>query len=503
VEATDVAALRRRLAALQQVSMAAATNLDQRDLARVVLDETVRILGAERAFLFLLDADTGQLAQYLGRDGDGNDIEELTAYSTTLVDRVHATKQPLVVTGSEEGVALGSRSAQIHGLRSIMVAPLMFEGRLRGVVYLDSRIAKGMFDTADVDLLTAITTQVATRLETARAAGLALDVQVARRQRDVAQRLHAAMRDMTSTLDPDEVMARLLSALSDTLHGDAAVLISHVDGRLVVTASHGAGAPAGTVVDPVPAVLVGLTGPVVGAAGDGRSTGPCAMLGSPKGWLALPVAARGDPLGVLLVGSGRDGVVGGPQVEIAGAMAGQGMTAYENARLFSQVRRMATVDGLTGLYTRSHFFNEASRQCRIAQRYRRPLAAIMVDIDHFKRTNDSYGHPVGDEVIRAVAARLRAAVRDIDVLGRYGGEEFALLTPETGVAAARLAERLRAVVCAAPVPTAAGPLPVTISVGLAYLDGDDGDLSNLLARADAALYEAKQGGRNRVATAAA
>ena len=177
------------------------------------------------------------------------------------------------------------------------------------------------------------------------------------------------------------------------------------------------------------------------------------------------------------------------------------MTAYENARLFSQVRRLATIDGLTGLYNRNHFFAEASKQSRITQRYRRPFAAIMMDIDHFKRINDTYGHPVGDEVIRVVAARLRATARDSDVLGRYGGEEFALVAPETGASATMLAERLRAVIGAEPVQTVAGPLAVTISVGMAHVDGGEHDFNQLLARADAALYGAKQSGRNRVVIA--
>jgi diguanylate cyclase (GGDEF)-like protein len=186
------------------------------------------------------------------------------------------------------------------------------------------------------------------------------------------------------------------------------------------------------------------------------------------------------------------------QVQTAAAIAGQGMTAYENARLFSQVQRMATIDGLTGLYNRNHFFAEADRQFRLARRHRRPFAAVMVDIDHFKHINDSYGHPVGDEVIRVVAERLRDAGRDSDVLGRYGGEEFAMITPETGPSAAELAERLRQVVSAQPVPTAAGQLQVSISVGLAHVDGSEQDLHQLLARADRALYQAKQTGRNRV-----
>jgi diguanylate cyclase (GGDEF)-like protein len=495
------AALSRRLAALQQVSLAAATVLDPRELARVALDETVRILGAERAYLFLVDPDLDQLVPHLGRDGDGNDIDELTGYSSTLVERVRQTGEALVVTGSEEGVALGSRSAQVHGLRSIMIAPLLFDGRMRGVVYLDSRVAKGMFTSDDVDILTAVTNHVAVSLETARAAQLAAAVQAARRERDVAETLRAAMAEQSATLDPDEVMRRLLGALCRTLTADAAVLLSSAGDRLVVTAAHGVAVAVGTDLAPVPPLLADLPGPRVGTVSEGQSPPFGALLGPARCWLALPATERGAPLGVLLVASNRPDAMSEGQVEIAAALAGQGMTAYQNAQLFSQVRRLATIDGLTGLHNRRHFFAEATGQFRVARRYGRPIAAIMIDVDYFKRINDAYGHPVGDEVIRVLAHRLRATLRDGDVLGRYGGEEFALLTPETGPAAEQLAERLRQVVSAEPVPTPVGPLPVTISLGVAYLREADVDLDQLVARADAALYEAKQNGRNRIAVA--
>jgi diguanylate cyclase (GGDEF)-like protein len=490
---------RRRLEALQQVSLASATVLDPRQLARVALDETLRILGAERAYLFLLDLDLNQLVPHVGRDAEGNDIQQLTRYSSTLVDRVRYSGEPLVVTGSEEGVALGSQSAQIHGLRSILIAPLEFDGHLRGVVYLDSRVAKGVFTSDDVDILKAITNHIAVSLETARAAQLEVAVQAARRQRDVAETLRAAMADQSSSLDPDEVVRRLLTSLTHTLGGDSAVLLARRDDdRLVVGAAHGAAAAVGTQLYPVPSGLLDLAGHRVRTVGPGEEPPFGELLGAPRSWWAISVAERGEPFGILLVGASRDGVMTEAQAQIAAAIAGQGMTAYENARLFSQVRQMAAVDGLTGLYNRSHFFAEADRQLGIAQRYRQQITAVMVDIDHFKRINDTYGHPVGDEVIRVVAGRLRDAVRDSDVLGRYGGEEFALVTPQTGASAVELAERLRQVVSGDPVPTAAGSLPVTISVGLAHRSGREQDLRQLLTRADEALYQAKQTGRDRV-----
>jgi diguanylate cyclase (GGDEF)-like protein len=499
---SGAALYRRRLKALQQVSLASATVLDPGQLARVALDETLRILGAERAYLFLLDLDAGRLVPHVGRDAEGNDIRELTGYSATLVDRVRHSGEPVVVTGSEEGEALGSQSMQVHGLRSILIAPLEFDGQLRGVVYLDSRVAKGVFTRDDVDILRAITNHIAVSLETARAAQLEVAVQAARRQRDVAETLRAAMAEQNSSLDPDEVMWRLLTSLAQTLGGESAVLLTRpADDRWVVTATHGAAAPPGTGLRTVPAGLVGLTGPRVRTVGPAEALLFGELLGNPYSWWAMPVGGRAEPYSILLVGASRPGVMTEAQAQIAAAIASQGMTAYENARLFSQVRRMATIDGLTGLYNRNHFFAEADRRLRVARRHHQPIAAIMLDIDHFKRINDTYGHPVGDEVIRVVAERLRDAAGDSDVLGRYGGEEFALVSPQGTESATGLAERLREVVSGDPVPTVAGPLPVTISIGLALFDDGGQDLRQLLTRADGALYQAKQTGRNRVCTA--
>ena len=126
----------------------------------------------------------------------------------------------------------------------------------------------------------------------------------------------------------------------------------------------------------------------------------------------------------------------------------------------------------------------------------------MLDLDHFKQVNDRPGHGAGDDVLREVARRIQATVREIDVPARYGGEEIAVLLPETGLDTAReVAERIRLAVMDAPIDTRKGPVPVTLSAGVAVLDGRKGDLATLLEAADKALYQAKAAGRNRVAAA--
>ena len=168
------------------------------------------------------------------------------------------------------------------------------------------------------------------------------------------------------------------------------------------------------------------------------------------------------------------------------------------------MQRLAERDALTGLPNRRRLVTAGQDEIRRALRLDHPLAALMLDIDHFKRVNDRHGHGAGDDVLREVARRIQDAVREIDLPARYGGEEFAVLLPDTRAAKAQeVAERIREVVGATPIDTRRGALSVTISAGVAVLDQDRGDLTTLLEAADGALYAAKEGGRNRVVAAQA
>ncbi|MCC7267663.1 MAG: PleD family two-component system response regulator [Caulobacteraceae bacterium] len=171
-----------------------------------------------------------------------------------------------------------------------------------------------------------------------------------------------------------------------------------------------------------------------------------------------------------------------------------------------QSLELAVTDQLTGLHNRRYMTGQLEALVRRAQRGGDPVAALMVDIDHFKKINDTYGHDVGDEVLREFAARLASNVRAIDLPCRYGGEEFTVIMPDTGLAdAERIAERIRLHVAGAPFRVAHGReiLTVTISIGVAATLGETDTPEALLKRADAAVYEAKAAGRNRVIARAA
>jgi diguanylate cyclase (GGDEF)-like protein len=166
------------------------------------------------------------------------------------------------------------------------------------------------------------------------------------------------------------------------------------------------------------------------------------------------------------------------------------------------LQTLAAVDPLTGLYNRRQFESLARAELGRSQRYMRPCSFLMIDIDHFKQVNDTFGHEMGDWVLKTVATILATARREADVVARFGGEEFVIMLPETTPeAAAMVAERIRSMVAANSMAIEDATLNVTISAGVGEVTASSASIEAVLRDADRALYEAKQTGRNRVCVA--
>jgi diguanylate cyclase (GGDEF)-like protein len=199
-----------------------------------------------------------------------------------------------------------------------------------------------------------------------------------------------------------------------------------------------------------------------------------------------------------LVAAGRDEPFSAEEVELFRIFALQGQAALKNLLLFEEVKSLAIRDGLTGLYNYRHFHEVLTHQVEVSRRYEWPLSLLFLDIDNFKKINDTWGHPEGDSVLRALADFLQTHVRHADMICRYGGEEFVVLMPQsTAPQAFLLADRLREEIAANPFPLSQEEIHLTVSLGVATLEphmrGED-----LVKTADAALYRAKQAGKNRV-----
>jgi diguanylate cyclase (GGDEF)-like protein len=163
-----------------------------------------------------------------------------------------------------------------------------------------------------------------------------------------------------------------------------------------------------------------------------------------------------------------------------------------------KMEQLATIDSLTGLVNRRAFFERTEGARQLARRLQRPITMMMLDIDHFKKLNDRFGHATGDDALVLFAETARAALREHDIMGRLGGEEFALVLPGTDLAGAlHAAERLRAAVTDVPLLTDGNQYRMSVSIGVVLIDPDE-HINSALARADHALYAAKSAGRDRV-----
>ncbi|EIV92440.1 diguanylate cyclase [Frankia sp. QA3] len=501
---------RRRLDAVLQVSAAAGRETTPESVATVALDEIISILGADRALLLLPDPadrerDAGRLRLYAERHAEQDDDlgpdEGVRGIATTVVERVQAEQQPLVVTGTDEGAALGSQSAVQFGLRSILAAPVPFDEGRSGVIYVDSRVAKGLFNEEDARILITLAKQVGLSLSMAEAARLQAVVAAERRQRDLAETMRNVTLQATSTLNTREILGRVLAAARHVLPFDVAWVLTRVSGTVRITSAHG------EVADSVVGTELRLAagGPIARAFDRHEVVATDDTIELPGGgqaarsWLAAPVPLRESVEMVVVLASRTPDCYRETRIQIAQTMIDQAVIGYQNARLFEKVQRHAATDQLTGLASRRHFLEQAEHAFAAHAAAGRPVSAAMIDIDHFKRVNDTHGHFVGDEVLTEVARRIRLAFREEDIIGRVGGEEFAVLMSGPVTTAEALGQRLRNALAQDPIDTSVGPLDIRLSVGLTPRSSGDTSLRDLLARADNALYTAKRGGRDRVA----
>jgi diguanylate cyclase (GGDEF)-like protein/PAS domain S-box-containing protein len=220
----------------------------------------------------------------------------------------------------------------------------------------------------------------------------------------------------------------------------------------------------------------------------------------PEIWLGVPLMIRAEMAGAMGVLSVQDPhLYRESDMNLMVSVSEQIALAVERKMSQERMQRLATTDGLTGLYNRSQFLELARREIDRANRYMEPLSLLMIDLDLFKLVNDTYGHDVGDQVLVALARFLEKNLRDVDLVGRLGGEEFSVILPSTTLKrATQVAERIRRHLSETHIATTSGELRITTSIGVTALRGETRSVEALLKKADQGLYMAKQLGRNRV-----
>ncbi len=224
-----------------------------------------------------------------------------------------------------------------------------------------------------------------------------------------------------------------------------------------------------------------------------------AALPEARNVVVVPMITDGRAMGALAVeqGGGLDEVMSASRINALLEFAAHGALSMRSATLLAEVELLARVDGLTGLPNRRTFDETLDREVVRATRSSEPLSLVMLDVDHFKRINDTLGHAGGDEILRTIGRILATSLRQIDLPARFGGEEFSLVLPDcSGVAALRLTEKLRQAI-----GSAHGNRPelaVTVSAGISTFPRNALTGAELLKHADEALYQSKRGGRDRV-----
>jgi len=216
-------------------------------------------------------------------------------------------------------------------------------------------------------------------------------------------------------------------------------------------------------------------------------------------WMSIPLRWNNRPIGLIWAIRSAPSTFKNNEVALAETFAGPAALSIQNSRLYSQTQRLATLDPLTGLLNRRSIFEAGERELLRAHRYAEPFSLLVIDLDHFKEINDTYGHLIGDDLIKKVARRMKHALRSSDLIGRPGGDEFiVLLIKTTPAEAVTVAGRLLNALRERPFRLEGNTHHITASIGAAGLDDPSASLQSLIQRADAAMYTAKQNGGNQV-----
>jgi two-component system, cell cycle response regulator len=478
------------------------------DATSWVLHTLKRSLGARTVALLWVD-DDGERVKLKEVASDADDITEAPRLPNAgVLGAVVRDRQPLLVAATKPG-----QLPYYEGGRAgvaLVAVPILEGAHLRGILAADR---DAPFTEADRDLLADAGGQV---LRAVQAEQVFRAVERAKYEHE---RFYQATAMLGRALTPEQVMETAFDACSAIAQFDVAAIALYEKERAKHKVAAVRIAPGGEgLVDPAQLKDLefkdnaGLVSMVVKnrhylpAGGEPREvSAPIytrkVKVDDAKSLLVLPLLSADEAIGTLTLVARAEKRFSSDVREMLAVIANQVAVSLQNGFLYKKMETMATTDGLTGLTNHRTFQARFEDLLQRAQRHGHKVALLLCDVDHFKKVNDTYGHPVGDEVLRRVAKVLQEVPRKIDIPARYGGEEFVVLLDNVDVAQAKaVAERIRIEISKVVVDTDKGSLSVTESVGVAAFPDDGRDRATLIERADLALYHAKHTGRNRVVT---
>jgi diguanylate cyclase (GGDEF)-like protein len=420
-----------------------------------------------------------------------------------LVPSVLNAGRTLEVTNTSNSPYISTRLSTQLQLKSLLAVPLVADDQKMGVALVSYR-SEHNFIQREIALAEQATNQLALTIAKYRA----MDALQHRTQELSA--LQKATSALLTTLDLEVLLGQILDAAisaipaaeKGTLH-----LVARDTGQLQLRAVQGYTDPRIRTFNPTdsasfPANAVRERKPLLihdaHADPESRHGSDIPELRAISSMIIAPLILGGRTLGAVSLDAYRRYAFTEGDLQLLVSFAATATTAIQNAQLYTEVQRQAITDPLTGLYNRRGFFELGRREVERAIRFDRPLTAMMIDIDLFKQVNDTKGHLIGDQVLAGVASQIERQLRQVDLPGRYGGDEFIALLPETDLFNAyQAAERLRRSIAKVIYPTENEPVRITVSIGIAALKQASESLETMIERADQALYSAKQAGRNR------
>jgi diguanylate cyclase (GGDEF)-like protein len=432
---------------------------------------------------------------------DGKDTIELDpegSYEQVVTRLVMQRQEPVVYSDLREEAPPGAFFSR-YGSRSILGMPLSANGMWLGAILVGCSSATP-FRQVTIDLLRQAAVQIALGVAKTRL------VEETRRRFEESEKLRQATAALATQLDFERVIALIAEHLPRLLYFDT-LAVFHVR-QNVIRPMLAVNLPIAQRLDSAlfprddpffkdlarqnsPLVLDAAAAETRYRALGGRDPIRC--------WAALPLFSGEEVAGSIEVGRLQREPFTPNEMLLLQVFSNQVSAALQNATLHGIEQQLATTDHLTGLYNRRGFIDLAHHEMERCWRFHRPVCMLMIDIDHFKQVNDVHSHIAGDAVLVQLAGLMRSTLREVDIICRYGGEEFCVMLPESDPhGALHVAERLRQAVQANTFLYRETEIRITISLGMSAFAGLNQSLEELIERADKALMTSKQAGRNRV-----
>jgi len=482
-----------KIAVLYDASQAVLSTFDLDEVLQQILTIARDYFHLQNVAILLLDPESGEL--YVRRQVGWDVGHDKTRVKVGMGITGAAAQQKRPIYSPD--VSRDSRYIMsASNTRSELAIPLMVLDQVVGVLDCQSENLNH-FDAETVDMLTLFSTQASMALQNARLYSLE------RRRASQLEAINAIAQQTTAVLDLKELLFKVCLLIQQAFQVAHVSVLLKDEEDLVLRACHGKLTPrvseGGRLSSSGPWGRALVAGKTL-MENDAASTPDSGLYVESGSRMCIPLVSFGQTLGVLVLDSDRRGAFNSNDTQPLESVADIVSTAIQNAHYIDRVKQLAYLDGLTGIFNRRFFELRMAEEIERARRFNTGMGVIMIDIDQFKRLNDEFGHLLGDEVLRQVSSLLHQQLRKIDVVCRYGGEEFSILLSQTSPQhSLAVAEKLRRMVERWQFPGV--PRPVTISAGTANYPDHGTTRDDLVKAADAGLYAAKQAGRNRVCLA--